>query len=89
MPDFDVVNVKHGGEKVRQSFLEQWWIRKKAGDIILVALHFDAPGLPSYAIAIKSAHFTMVIFLAAAFTISGMLILCGYFNMFVLLGYLM
>ena len=40
--------------------------KKKAGDIILVALHVVAPGLPSYAIAIKSAHFTMVIFLAAA-----------------------
>ena len=33
--------------------------KKKAGDIILVALHFDAPGLPSYAIAIKSTHFTI------------------------------
>ena len=40
--------------------------KKKAGDIILVALHVVAPGLPSYAIAIKSAHFMMVIFLAAA-----------------------
>ena len=59
MLDCDVVNVKHGGKKVRQSFLEQWRIRKKTGDIILVALHFDSPGLPFYAIAIKSAHFTI------------------------------
>ena len=39
--------------------------KKKAGDIILVALHVVAPGLLSYAIAIKSVHFTMVIFLTA------------------------
>ena len=44
-----------------------WMVnKKKAGDIILVALHVVAPGLPSYAIAIKSAYFTMVIFLAVA-----------------------
>ena len=40
--------------------------KKKAGDIILVALHVVAPGLLSYAIAIKTTHFTMVIFLAVA-----------------------
>ena len=39
---------------------------KKTCDIILVALHVVAPDLPFYAIAIKGAHFTMVIFLAAA-----------------------
>ena len=57
--DYDAVKVKHGGKKVRQSFLKQWRIRKKTGDINLVALHFDSPGFPSYAIAIKCAHFTI------------------------------
>ena len=56
--------------------------KKRTGDIILVALHFDSPGLPYYAIAIKSAHFMIVMFPAIAFTISGKSILDGCFGIF-------